>query len=449
MVSFPSGSISGTINNSVYINCCGSNIDLNQPITPTQVRLSLETSIGSNVVLSVPKRQPSDIGISLNFGSVVGSGVTTIVTINPNSSTPNLPDNFVVGDSVASFSISSTANFSGEIVLDFYLPENISQEIFNSCRVFRVSNGQTTNPTILNGPKAPDFSTKRISALVNGFSDFHIIPPKIPSCNWNGVAPFDNPCNGIRTNVNFTFLGNYTWNYIFPLTCGEGSYIEGRIHCNKDVILTEFNQSTCLSKWTPWISSSCGNALLTGTNDGNCTNDKPPLFYYTMDFTGCPDPQKCCPTCCRFEGYNLQDWRCTYMSKEACDTQTYDWGNGYIEANGHWIPRSECNQNTPGICQHLINLGYFTNGGQRFCFQFNDINNTRQNMRFISGGGIMSYDIGNGYILLQQQCGRWRLDMSYPTYGGHYAVAHQFLDHEGACFPILPGVWQITEGVCP
>jgi hypothetical protein len=30
MVLFPSGSISGTINNSVYINCCGSNIDLNQ-----------------------------------------------------------------------------------------------------------------------------------------------------------------------------------------------------------------------------------------------------------------------------------------------------------------------------------------------------------------------------------------------------------------------------------
>jgi hypothetical protein len=30
MVLFPSGSISGTINNNVYINCCGSNIDLNQ-----------------------------------------------------------------------------------------------------------------------------------------------------------------------------------------------------------------------------------------------------------------------------------------------------------------------------------------------------------------------------------------------------------------------------------
>jgi len=30
MISFPSGSISGTINGSVYINCCGSNIDLNQ-----------------------------------------------------------------------------------------------------------------------------------------------------------------------------------------------------------------------------------------------------------------------------------------------------------------------------------------------------------------------------------------------------------------------------------
>jgi len=30
MVLFPSGSISGTINGSTYINCCGSNIDLNQ-----------------------------------------------------------------------------------------------------------------------------------------------------------------------------------------------------------------------------------------------------------------------------------------------------------------------------------------------------------------------------------------------------------------------------------
>ena len=30
MVLFPSGSISGTINNSAYINCCGSNMDFNQ-----------------------------------------------------------------------------------------------------------------------------------------------------------------------------------------------------------------------------------------------------------------------------------------------------------------------------------------------------------------------------------------------------------------------------------
>ena len=30
MVSFPSGSISGTINDSVYIDCCGSSINLSQ-----------------------------------------------------------------------------------------------------------------------------------------------------------------------------------------------------------------------------------------------------------------------------------------------------------------------------------------------------------------------------------------------------------------------------------
>ena len=168
--------------------------------TPTQVESLLETSIGSNIVLSVTKQQPSDIGISLNFDSVVGSGVTTIVTINPNLNTPDLPANFVVGDSLASFSISSTANFSGEIVLDFYLPESISQQIFNSCRIFRVSNGQTTDSTVLNGPKAPDFSTKRISALVNGFSEFYIIPETIaptPTPSSSSVAVTPTPTNTI------------------------------------------------------------------------------------------------------------------------------------------------------------------------------------------------------------------------------------------------------------
>jgi formylglycine-generating enzyme required for sulfatase activity len=169
--------------------------------TPAQVE-SLETSIGSNIVLSIPKQQPSDIGISLNFDSVVDSGVTTIVTINPNLNTPDLPANFVVGDSLASFSINSTASFSGDVVLDFYLPESISQQIFNSCRIFRVSNGQTTDSTVLNGPKAPDFSTKRISALVNGFSEFYVIPETIaptptPTPSSSSVAVTPTPTNTI------------------------------------------------------------------------------------------------------------------------------------------------------------------------------------------------------------------------------------------------------------
>ena len=250
------------------------------------------------------------------------------------------------------------------------------------------------------------------------------------------------------------------WTYGWVLACKRNDLppdiivdqwhtITGTVTCNPDVILTEFNESTCLSKWTPSISSTCGTALLTGRNDGTCTNDQPPLFYYTMDFTGCPDPQKCCPTCCRFEGYDLQDWKCTNGSKEECDTQTYDWGDGYIEPNGHWIPRSECNNNTPGVCQQLINLGYFTSGGAKFCFNFNNINNTRQTLGFAQGGGFHGTGRDGGYIFLQQQCGRWRLDINYPTGGGDYAGIHTFLDHEGACFPILPSVWQITEGACP
>ena len=80
-----------------------------------------------------------------------------------------------------------------------------------------------------------------------------------------------------------------------PLGC-EGNSITGTISCNPGVILTEFNPTSCETKWTGTISSTCGTVFLTG-NDGLCTNNVPPFWSVGGSFDGCPNPETCCPQC--------------------------------------------------------------------------------------------------------------------------------------------------------
>jgi hypothetical protein len=123
------------------------------------------------------------------------------------------------------------------------------------------------------------------------------VTPTSPStCNWDGYAPFDisNICPNANSagNVNFNQIGN-TWQYTVPLTCGNNSII-GTISCNPAVVLTEFNSTSCATKWSASIVSTCGNVGL-GSNNGACSNDQPPVWPIIGDLVGCPDGCCDCP----------------------------------------------------------------------------------------------------------------------------------------------------------
>lgn len=140
---------------------------------------STATPSGSSVSVNIVSPSNDKVGLELNFDNVSVGGSTTVEEVKSNSN-PSIstPANFIVGDSIASFRITSTASFSGDVVLFFTLPVNISQVAFDSCRIFKVSDGVTSDVTILSGPNAPNFATKKICALVNSFSDFFIIPAR-------------------------------------------------------------------------------------------------------------------------------------------------------------------------------------------------------------------------------------------------------------------------------
>lgn len=149
--------------------------------TPTPTKLpmfSVTTQAGSNVAVSSGTKL-GGFGVSLQFDSVASAGITTVVKLTQPSN-PSLPANFLIGDSLASFSINTTAGFTGKIKMCFSLPSTITQSVFNTTRIFHLdSSGNTTDATILTGTDAPNFNTKTICALVDGFSQFFLIPSSI------------------------------------------------------------------------------------------------------------------------------------------------------------------------------------------------------------------------------------------------------------------------------
>ena len=150
-------------------------------------------------------------------------------------------------------------------------------------------NGSTECPLI------PDIVFEYIDTdniVSNPCSEFDLVC----ACTWDGNAPFDvsNLCPNVTPSptVNFTPVPNNpnTWSYTVPLTCGAHS-ITGTISCNPQVVLTEFNSTSCATKWSASISSTCGNVSL-GTNDGMCSNDHPPQWPILGSLEGCPE--NCC-----------------------------------------------------------------------------------------------------------------------------------------------------------
>jgi Major tropism determinant N-terminal domain len=154
---------------------------------------SLQTAVGSDVQVEAFVQSGSNVGVGLNFPSVQGSGTTTVIKLT-SPGNPSLPGNFSLNNSFGSYSINTTATFSGNVFVKFVLPSNVTREVFDSVRIFKLTSGVTTDVTVLNGQYAPNFATKTLYASVTSLSQFYIIPSVVastaaPTTTTTTVAP--------------------------------------------------------------------------------------------------------------------------------------------------------------------------------------------------------------------------------------------------------------------
>jgi hypothetical protein len=135
--------------------------------TPTGVSVSLNPIAPTSTV----------IGVDIQFDEVDGSGTTNVTQVTEFSN-PTLPNTFSIGDAIAVYQVNTTASFVGDITLCFTLPEgSVDSATFSTLRIFhKDGNGDTNDVTILTGPDAPDFATRKICAKFSSFSEFYIIP---------------------------------------------------------------------------------------------------------------------------------------------------------------------------------------------------------------------------------------------------------------------------------
>ena len=123
------------------------------------------TVIGSNIPVAYGLNEAEEPLVELVFSSITSAGETVIEQIIPTV----LPTGYTVAETVLAYSIDTTATFEGSINVDFILPSNISQAVFDRVKGFHVKNsGAIEEMTRVSS----DFSTKRITVAITSFSDF-------------------------------------------------------------------------------------------------------------------------------------------------------------------------------------------------------------------------------------------------------------------------------------
>ena len=146
---------------------------------------NIVTVIGNNIPVAFGLNEAEEPLVELVFASITSAGETTVEQIVPTV----LPTGYTVAETVLAYSIDTTATFEGSINVDFILPSNISQAVFDRVKSFHVKNsGAIEEMTRVSS----DFSTKRITVAITSFSDFLFLdePPANNSVKVVGKSKF-------------------------------------------------------------------------------------------------------------------------------------------------------------------------------------------------------------------------------------------------------------------
>lgn len=115
---------------------------------------------GINIILDTPVSQSTPITIC-SFPSAQTSVYD------------NLPTGYYLSNSDLAFEI-STPLIAGATI-EFTLPQSMTEPVFDTVRIFHEINGVYVDETILVGPNAPNYATRKIYAHVTRFSPFYLI----------------------------------------------------------------------------------------------------------------------------------------------------------------------------------------------------------------------------------------------------------------------------------
>ena len=135
------------------------------------------TVVGNDVPVAFGLNEQSEPLVQLVFASITNAGETTVEQIAPTVLPVGIPAQYTAAQTVLAYSIDTTATFTGTINVDFVLPANISQTVFNRVKGFHVKNNGTVEEM---ARVASDFATKKITVAITSFSSFLFLdePPQ-------------------------------------------------------------------------------------------------------------------------------------------------------------------------------------------------------------------------------------------------------------------------------
>jgi len=123
---------------------------------------ALYNQLGVEIVLDTAVSQSSPVTVCK----------VPLPTVNPPGA--GLPAGYYLSNSALAFDITTPLTIGA--IIAFTLPTSMSLSTFNTVRIFHQVGGIYVDETILTGPYAPNYSTRKIYAQVSSFSPFFAIP---------------------------------------------------------------------------------------------------------------------------------------------------------------------------------------------------------------------------------------------------------------------------------
>jgi hypothetical protein len=131
------------------------------------------------------------LGVSIILDqNVTETSPITVCSVPVPTAQPSgiLPIGYFLTNSTAAYEISTPLAIGA--IIEFTLPLSMTQAEFDTVRVFHEVNGLYVDETILTGPFAPNYSTRKIYAQVSSFSPFYVIPLQVaPTTTTTTTSP--------------------------------------------------------------------------------------------------------------------------------------------------------------------------------------------------------------------------------------------------------------------